>query len=947
MVGEHAFPRTEVVNASVRFGNCELRRQERELRVDRELVALGSRTFDLLLLLVGYAGELVTKDRILGQVWPGMIVEDNTIQVHISMLRKALGADREFLKTISGRGYRFVAPLSEYNSEERGPTTLSFATRATTPTNVPAPTSELIGREADLSNVIELVAAHRLVTLVGAGGMGKTRIGVEAARRLCDRFRDGVWLAELGSLRDPELVAPTVAAALRLESAGSTKFAERLASGFIGKETLLVLDDCEHVIEAASRTAEALLLASPTVRVIATSREPLRADGERVVRVRGLSMALETGDNIEEILSSGAVQLFMARARAAEPGLVLNQRMVNAAAAICRRLDGIPLAIELAAARVAALGVEVVAAGLDDRFALLNGGRRTALPRHQTLRATMDWSYDLLQASERTILRRLAVFAGPMTLAAANSIIACGEYSTTEVMKHIATLVAKSLVVADVDGSVTRYRMLETTRQYAREKLAESGELEALGRRHALYFLELHERAEAEGDTRPAAEWLNEYGPSIDDVRSALAWAFSSTGDPSLAVALTVAAIPIWFQCSLVDECREWVSRALSRDVLASSRDLRAEMRLLTARSESLGLTIGLVPETCVSWSRAHELATSLDNAEYQLRALSELAEIRINTGELRQALDLGRQLCELAARRGEAGDLLAGERIAGQVLHLMGNHAEARCQLESGLERGMKSASQSHLNRYRVDQGIAARCTLARIRWLEGFPEGARAMASAAAQQARADGHGESLRYVLAHATCRLPILMGDLDTAERNVALLRESFPRPAPRYWNALGRGFDGHILIERGDAARGLPLLWGALEELRERGFEAICRPFLGAQAVGLATVGQLPEALAVIDTAIMFAECSEERWMLPEWLRIKAQLLLIYDPSNSDAAKVLLRQGLDCAQRQGAVAWKLRCAHSLASLCDEDGRASGDKAPKNSAPTLYGAAIGFA
>ncbi|HEX4152246.1 MAG TPA: winged helix-turn-helix domain-containing protein [Steroidobacteraceae bacterium] len=911
-----------IEQTGVRFGRCELRAQQRELKVAGKPVAIGSRAFDLLLLLIAAAGELVSKDRILKEVWPGMIVEENTIQVHISMLRKALGSDREALKTISGRGYRFVARLAPCGAPGADGTEV---TARVVPTNLPAPTSELIGREADLARVIDLLMSHRLVTLVGAGGLGKTRIGLDVARRLRDRFPDGVWLAGLGSLRAPGLVAPTVAAALGLESADGSGFAERIGNGLAGKVALVVLDDCEHVIDAASQIAETLLLASSTVRVIATSREPLRADGERIFHVPGLGMARQYSDDLDEMLASGAVQLFMARAQAAEPRLGIDRRTASAAAAICRRLDGIPLAIELAAARVAALGVEEVAARLDDRFALLNAGRRTALPRHQTLRATMDWSYDLLSAPERMTLRRLSVFAGAVTFAAASAVIADGDFSVGDAMTHIATLVEKSLVVADVDGSVTRYRLLETTLQYAREKLAESGEREPLARRHALYFLDLLEGAEAEADTRAVAEWLAQYGPCLDDVRAALGWSFAPGGDASLAVALTVAATPLWFQCSLAEECRERVDRALSRDVPDASRDLRSEMRLLAARSESLGLTNGLGLETCVSWTRTLDLAASLDNAEYQLRALSELVEIHANMGDLAQASALGRRLHDIAARRGDAGDLLAGERMVGHVLHLMGDHAAARLHLESQLER-VKLVVQSHLDRYRVDQGVAARCVLARILWLEGLAEQARTVAELAAQQARAIGHADSLRHALAHGSCTLSLLAEDFDAAERNVALLRQSCHRTTPGYWHALCRGFEGQGLIARGQR-QGLALLRGALEELGERGFEGFCRPFVGAASLGLAAAGRLHEALTSIEAAIAYAERSAERWSLPEWLRINAELLLLDDPSNRGAAELLLLQGLDCARRQGAVAWEQRCARSLARLQDSDGRAS--------------------
>jgi predicted ATPase/DNA-binding winged helix-turn-helix (wHTH) protein len=483
----------------VRFGHCELRPHERELRVDGRYAPLGSRTFDLLLLLVKSAGELVTKSEMLSGVWPRTIVEENTIQAHICALRKALGRDRGYLKTVSGRGYRFVAHLSESPTvNPAGIVALSSIVEP--PSNVPAPTSELIGREDVLANVIDLMTKHRLVTLVGPGGIGKTRIGLEAARHLRQTFADGVWLAELASLHDPELVAPAVIAALRLEPIEGVDSADRLAKTLAGKSLLLVLDDCEHVIEAATHVAEALLAASPAVRVIATSREQLRADGERIFRVPALDVSPECSDDVEELLSSGAARLFFNRANAAGLRLSVDHGVATAAAAICRRLDGIPLAIELAASRVAALGVEAVAARLDDRFELLTGGRRTALARHRTLRAAMDWSYDLLRDPERVTLRRLSIFAGSMTFEAVRSVLA-GEISANEIMDHIVNLVAKSLVIAEVGGPVARYRMLETTRQYALEKLIEAGEFERIAHRHAQYFCNLFERAEAEGDT--------------------------------------------------------------------------------------------------------------------------------------------------------------------------------------------------------------------------------------------------------------------------------------------------------------------------------------------------------------------------------------------------------------------------------------------------------------
>src|SRR5262245_16127027 len=508
----------------MRFGSCQLHLGRRELLVGGTPVHLGSRAFDILRVLVEARGELVTKDEIFSRVWPGRVVEENALQFHSSMLRKALGEDRVALKTISGHGYRFAAEIAR-PSDVRAPT------------NLPAATSELIGREADRAEVASLVAAHRLVTLIGAGGIGKTRLGMEVARELLPNFADGAWVAELAPLSDPALVPVTVATALGLELPAGRVSAKRIAAALGSKQILLVLDNCEHVIGAAASMAEALLR-STSATVMVTSREPLRAEGECVYRVPPLDVPAEGVEDMEDLLRHGAVRLFVARARAAEPSFSADIRGAAAAGAICRWLDGIPLAIELAAARAAALGVEGLAARLDDRFDVLTGGRRTALPRHQTLRATLDWSYELLPEAERVVLRRLGIFSGGFTLDAASAIAASAEIAVPEVVDCVANLVTKSLVMADHGGATMRYRLLETTRAYAREKLGESKEFESVARRHAEYHRDLFELAEAEWETRPPAEWQAAYGRRIAAGRAARDWAFPPRGSASIAVAL-------------------------------------------------------------------------------------------------------------------------------------------------------------------------------------------------------------------------------------------------------------------------------------------------------------------------------------------------------------------------------------------------------------------------
>jgi predicted ATPase/DNA-binding winged helix-turn-helix (wHTH) protein len=486
------------------FGRFRLVLHSRELLVDGAPVPIGNRAIDVLMALIESCGELVTKDELLSRVWPNTTVEENNLQFQISTLRKALGADRDLIKTVCGRGYRFVAEITV----ERRATRPHEASAAVDPSStsvvqlvdlpppggLAAPRSELVGRDAQLSDVAALVAANRLVTLVGAGGIGKTRLALELARRLLTNFEDGVRVAELGPLSDPGLVLPTIATALELGGAAASP--ARLAAALGPRRPLLVLDNCEHVIDEVAAVTEALLHANPSLQVIATSREPLRAEGEWVYRVPPLDVPPEGAEAPEDVLQHSAAKLFMARTSAAQPVALLDRRVAAAVAKICRRLDGVPLAIELAAASAAALGVEGLASRLDDRLDLLTNGRRTAPTRHQTLRATLDWSYELLSEPERAVMRRLAVFADDFTMEAASSVAASPEVAAADVVRCLAGLVTKSLVASDVGGPAPHYRLLETMRAYAMERLAESGEFEAVARRHAAFHPDRAERAD-------------------------------------------------------------------------------------------------------------------------------------------------------------------------------------------------------------------------------------------------------------------------------------------------------------------------------------------------------------------------------------------------------------------------------------------------------------------
>jgi predicted ATPase/DNA-binding winged helix-turn-helix (wHTH) protein len=916
--------------ASVAFGRFRVLPHRRELLADGRPIKLGGRAFDVLMALIEARGAVVGKDALLARVWPGRIVEENSLQAQISALRAAFGAERELIRTVPGRGYQFTGEIRilPANPDERAGAGAAEPKSALPPTNVPEPISELIGRDDELREILSLAAAHRLVTLTGPGGIGKTHLSLEVARLLLPNIVDGVWVIELAPLSDPDLVPVAVATALGLELISGTASPLSVARALRSQQLMLVLDSCEHVVDAAARMAEALLRANPAARVIATSREPLRAEGEWVYPVPPLAVPPEGSPDSADPLRYGAVRLFVERARAAAPYFSPDARVAAAIVGICRRLDGIPLAIELAVARAASLGIEGLAAGLDDRLRLLTGGHRTAMPRHQTLRATLDWSYELLTEPERVVLRRLAIFPAGFTLQAASAVAADDETAPSEVINCVANLVAKSLVTSDAGGATVRYRLLETTRAYSLEKLVQAGGFDAAARRHAGRYLDLFEGAEAEAETRPTDEWLADYGPTIDNLRAALDWAFSPVGDAPIGVALTAAAVPLWTHLSLVEECRYRVEQALASLGQREDRDKRREMQLAAALGAAWMYTRGATPETRGAFARALEIADSLDDTDYRLRALWGLWVDRMNDGAVGDAMRLAERLTLLASSSADPVALQIGERTMGFALHFLGDQANARRHIERMFTGYVPALHDRPIIRFQFDPWITARMRLAVILWLQGYPDQATRTVESSIKDALSINHAVTLCNAFAQGACPIALLTGDLETAERSVTILLDRAERSGLCFWHADARCFEGVLLIRRGDVARGLDILRNALDEFSSVTSHTRYDVFLGELAEALGRLGDVPRGLAALDRALDRTERTEGRWYVAELLRIKGELLLLEGtPGAVAAAEGHFRQALDWARRQGALSWELRAATSLARLLSDQGRSA--------------------
>jgi predicted ATPase/DNA-binding winged helix-turn-helix (wHTH) protein len=460
----------------IQIGKLQVDCERREVTENGIPLRIGSRAFGVLELLIDASGSLVTKDDIISRVWPQTIVEENNLQVQIAVLRKALGADRGLIRTIPGRGYQLVGLQADHAGA-------ASATSDDSLRELPAQT-ELLGREAAVSEIGAVLDNAPVLTLVGAGGIGKTSLAIRVARRHGHRYAGGVRFVELAPVSDPAKVALAAAQACGIHPGNGTKSAEALAERLAQQRCLVIFDNAEHVVEAVAELADVLAAWYPAITVLVTSREPLRTATELIYRVEPLDVARDDA-SLDELRQCPAVQLFIRRAQALACGLGTDERSMRLIAVICRRLDGIPLAIELAAARAAALGVAGVYAHLDDRLQLLAGGQRNALPRHQTLRSTFDWSYALLDKPARKLFRRLGVFGGKFTFEGVCAVAMDEDMTVAGVITGISELTAKSLLAVEFEGGAARYRLSESTRAYAMEKLTNEGEVQRIVARHA------------------------------------------------------------------------------------------------------------------------------------------------------------------------------------------------------------------------------------------------------------------------------------------------------------------------------------------------------------------------------------------------------------------------------------------------------------------------------
>ncbi len=747
--------------------------------------------------------------------------------------------------------------------------------------------------------------------------MGKTTVAVAVAHLMLEEFADAVCFVDLSSVSDPRLVAATIASALGL-TIQTGDVVPTLLECLRTLRILLVLDNCEHVIDATATLAELSFREAAGVHILATSREALRVEGEHAYWLPPLpSPPPESSLRAADVLSYPAVKLFMERAAASGCRFELTDQTAPIVAGICGRLDGIALAIEFAAGRVGSHGISGTEELLHRNLGLDWHGRRTALPRHQTLRALLDWSYGFLTVAEQTVLRRLSVFVGNLSLEAAQAVVGTESLSGVRVADVVDSLVAKSLVASVVEeGAQVRYRLLQTTRVYGAEKLQESAEASHVAERHATYFTDLLNGMYTEGLESPRDGAPRSSADILGNVRAALAWCFpGSTSEPEmkLRVELAAATVPLFLELSLLNECHTW-SKAGLVAIDESARGNKSELILQEALAISSAWTRGNGDDVRAALERGLTLSLDLGEASCRLRLLVGMHIYLLRIGDFRGSLAIAEELQILASDTADTSYGILSDWMRGSSEHFLGNQAAARVHFDRGFAR----SGARNLQLFGLDYRVRALVTYSRVLWLNGSPDSALATAQEALREATLASKPLNVCFALLY-TAPVFLWCGDLKKAGDGLEKLMAHPNWRALPSLRATTLVVKGELQIALGDTQSGIALLTEALASMRaDRQSILIARAAYGL-ASGHLAVGNFAAARAVLGEAIDKVLDNGEMLELPELLRVKALTLFESSETNAPDVEEYLRKSLDCARTQGAKSWELRTALTMARI----------------------------
>jgi predicted ATPase len=876
-------------------------RLQRLMRFGNMPLSLDALQFDILSTLVEQAGRPVSEPDLLGAAGlAGTQSEALWESVGtINLVLAACGPEAGYVEHAPESGYALVLPP---------------------PAKTPSPgaawarwrTAAVLGRERSIEMLAEQLPLRRFITIVGPGGIGKTTLALASAQRLQGAYPDGVHFVDLSPLSDGRLVPGALAAALGIPAfVGAADLVDYLRS----RQLLILLDSCEHLLADVAALVESFLSDAVDVHVLATSREPLRAIGEWLHRVEPMGLPADARHaaalSAEQALQYPGIQLFVERARAGRSGFTLTDAQAPDVAQLCLKLDGIALAIELAAARVAGLGIEGLASQLEDRLLSFEHASRgpRAPQRHRTLEAMLDWSHELLSEEEQRVFRRLSVFRGNFNLKSAAAVASNGfPFAHAEALatERILDLVAKSLVSSVMDNGVPAFRMLDTTRAYARAKLQQAADQETTLQRHAQAMYALLMEAENAWVEMPRGPWRATYAPWVNDIRAALDWAYAASGEEELALQLTNGAFPLADHTALMADYGQWSDRALQLLPQLQGRHPLLEIRLRTQpvflyQREPAGNAAIQRLESVL------ELAQAAGRLQDQVGPIIGMWGLACQTGDYPASLRRVRQMEAVGRATGDPVIALIAKRTGAQSSHYLGDHEQAYRSASEVFERATTPIPLAYYPSP-VDHHVSMQIVMVRVLWLRGQPSQAFARLRECLQFAGAD-MPLGLCQVLALAAVPLALWCGDVGLARQFNRQLRDVITAHGIKYWL----------------------FWWPAYEQvlaLRESGSSQ--SPDLDAMARSCPAL--LCEQLATFELRWLSAE-SERRvenstvgWCAPEVWRLQGERRLQQsDGAFAAEAEALFQRALQTAREQGALAWELRAASSLSDLWRANGR----------------------
>jgi predicted ATPase/DNA-binding winged helix-turn-helix (wHTH) protein len=905
---------------SITFGQFQLFPSKRMLLRSGKHVELGSRALEVLIVLVAQAGEVITTRDLVQMVWKGVVVDESCIRVHISALRKALScpeASTSYVVNIPGRGYSFVAPVTLVAIDVES----AAAIQSIPAGELPPRLVRMVGRDDTVKAISDLLKQHRFVTISGLGGMGKTTVAIAVAHHFRSQFEGMVIFLDLSAITDSSMLPGTLAAAVGVQYQEAEPL-QTLVGLIRDMHLLVVFDSCDHAIDAVTCLAETLFGQAEHTHILVTSREPLRAEGEHTYRLGSLACPPEQADlTAVDAMTFSAVQLFVERVAHNQSAFYLSDNDAPVVAHVCRKLDGIALAIELGAGQVPAYGIQGIAELLKNRFSLFWEGRRNAMSRHQTLNAMIDWSYDLLSANEAMVLRRLSVLTGKFSLEVATQVVAPQGHEMM-VIDAIGRLVTKSLVLAESNNCLMCYRLPYTTRAYALEKLHGAGEFDSTTERHAIYLVSMLERLNVHGEALPDYERIQRYIEYLGNICSTLDWTFSESGNLSLGIRLAASSAPLFLGLSMLDECRRWSGRALAAGV-CQPNGLPQETVWQEALAIATMFALGKAHSGNAASGMSKVFDENLGDTLRQLRMLGGSSSTLTWSAEQQEFQPSTLQAMTLS-------DQITDPKGIAMMQWMLGDANQSAIQHQSSAQDSRagwilySSQSVGDDFSFSYDYRVRALSSLARISWLRGYPDQAVQLGRQALSRANHLRHPATICLALIYVSTVF-LWTGDWNAARQTIDQLNSTAKLNSFEPELAVGLGLEGILLYSQGHVEAGVHRLNGCLSLLSVENHQVLATMFIRCLAEGFASTGRFDNALEIVSGAMEMIENIGETFDTPEILRIAADLYAARPNPDLELAEQYLNRSLACAERQSALAWELRTATSLTRLHLKQGR----------------------